>query len=53
MITYTYKCKNCAQEVEVKQKITEEPLKECPYCSMWMLKKVIQPSNFKLKGEFH
>ena len=53
MITYNYKCKNCAHELETKQKITEEPLKRCPQCNTQMLKRVIQSSKFQLKGEFH
>lgn len=51
MLTYHYKCKNCAYELKVKQKINEEPLKECPYCNLWLLERVIQSSNFTLKGK--
>ncbi|MBC7344897.1 MAG: zinc ribbon domain-containing protein [Clostridia bacterium] len=31
MPTYEYKCSQCGR-FEVEQKITEEPLKECPTC---------------------
>jgi putative FmdB family regulatory protein len=31
-MTYEYKCKACGHLWEAQQKITEEPLKECPSC---------------------
>ncbi|MGK5594368.1 MAG: FmdB family zinc ribbon protein [Parachlamydiaceae bacterium] len=33
MPTYEYKCQNCNDTIEVLQKITEDPLKNCPSCS--------------------
>jgi putative FmdB family regulatory protein len=32
MPTYEYKCNKCEEVFEVFQKITDEPLKECPMC---------------------
>lgn len=32
MPTYEYKCNECEEVFEVFQKITAEPLKECPVC---------------------
>jgi putative FmdB family regulatory protein len=32
MPTYVYRCRECQHEFEVKQRITEEPLKACPRC---------------------
>jgi putative FmdB family regulatory protein len=32
MPTYEYKCNKCEEVFEVFQKITDEPLKECPVC---------------------
>lgn len=32
MPTYAYRCKNCKHQFETIQKISEEPLKECPKC---------------------
>ena len=32
MPTYEYQCGQCGDTLEVMQKITEEPLKECPQC---------------------
>lgn len=32
MPTYEYECTNCNHRFEKSQKMTEEPLKECPKC---------------------
>lgn len=32
MPTYVYQCKKCQHQFEVVQKMTDEPLKECPKC---------------------
>ncbi|MBA3816693.1 MAG: zinc ribbon domain-containing protein [Parachlamydiaceae bacterium] len=32
MPTYDYTCKDCGHKLEVLQKITEAPLRECPLC---------------------
>ena len=32
MPTYEYQCKNCQHRLEIIQKITESPLKDCPQC---------------------
>jgi putative FmdB family regulatory protein len=32
MPTYDYHCENCGHQLEAFQKITDEPLKECPHC---------------------
>lgn len=50
MPTYVYKCKECNTELVAKQKITDEPIKKCPHCAKISLEKVIQNSNFSLKG---
>lgn len=33
MPTYEYQCKTCGKHLERLQKITDEPLKDCPFCS--------------------
>lgn len=50
-ITYTYQCQSCKEVTEVKQRITEDPLKVCNTCQ-GELKKIIQPGNFVLKGKW-
>ncbi|MBW2039324.1 MAG: zinc ribbon domain-containing protein [Deltaproteobacteria bacterium] len=49
MPIYEYQCTNCGREFEVMQKITDEPLQECKYCS-GKLQRVISLTNFQLKG---
>lgn len=39
MPTYEYHCKSCNHQLEVTQKITAEPLRECPECSKLALQR--------------
>ena len=32
MPTYTYRCKNCGHEFDVRQRMSDAPLKVCPEC---------------------
>ena len=50
MAIYEYECTDCHHTFETIQKMTEEPLKECPLCMKMSLKKLISKSSFKLKG---
>ncbi|MGM0440000.1 MAG: FmdB family zinc ribbon protein [Chlamydiota bacterium] len=54
MPTYEYKCKECGKTLEAFQKITADPLKECPHCHQPTLRRCIGGSNatlqFKGKG---
>ncbi|MCP4751793.1 MAG: zinc ribbon domain-containing protein [Proteobacteria bacterium] len=50
MPIYEYICEHCEEEVEVIQKISEEPLTQCPSCSENTLKKKTSMSAFHLKG---
>lgn len=53
MPTYGYKCAQCEHEFEVLQKITEEPVKECPKCK-GKVKKLLFPVGIVFKGSgFH
>ncbi len=52
---YEYFCGQCGKEFEVSQKITDEPLTECPHCreagnDSPPPKKLISLSAFSLKG---
>lgn len=52
MPTYAYRCQECGHEFETIQKISEDPLKECPECKKESLKKLINASGgFQLKGK--
>lgn len=50
MPIYEYRCKGCGHELEVIQKITEEPLKFCPECGQPQLNKLVSAAGFRLKG---
>ena len=50
MPIYEYQCKACSHELEVIQKINEEPLKFCPECGKPELTKLISAAGFRLKG---
>jgi putative FmdB family regulatory protein len=47
---YEYECSSCKFYVETLQKITDEPLKQCPSCKKQTLKKLISAPVFRLKG---
>ncbi|MEP6924843.1 MAG: zinc ribbon domain-containing protein [Pyrinomonadaceae bacterium] len=49
MPIYEYKCPDCGNQIEVMQKISEEPLRECPRCQ-GKLEKQWSLSGFQFKG---
>ncbi len=49
MPIYEYYCERCNDEFEVTQKITDDPLRECPRCQ-GPVRKLISQSSFVLKG---
>ena len=50
MPIYEYQCDLCEHKLQILQKISEEPLKECPECNETALKKLISAASFRLKG---
>ena len=50
MPIYEYQCKACHHELEVIQKLSEEPLKFCPECGKPELSKLVSAAGFRLKG---
>jgi putative FmdB family regulatory protein len=50
MPIYEYKCEACGHQLEAFQKITENPLTECPSCHKAGLNKLISATSFQLKG---
>jgi putative FmdB family regulatory protein len=50
MPIYEYQCQSCGKEMEVLQKISDEPLLECPECGQPSLKKKVTAAAFRLKG---
>ena len=41
MPTYDYRCGDCGHVFETMQRISEDPLKECPSCKKAALKRLI------------
>lgn len=50
MPIYEYRCESCGHELERLQKMSDDPLKDCPECGASALRKVISPVGFRLKG---
>ena len=50
MPIYEYQCAECGHQVEVLQKISDDPLKECPSCGKPAMKKMVTAAAFRLKG---
>jgi putative FmdB family regulatory protein len=46
---YEYQCTKCGEVFEAFQKITDEPLTDCRFCSS-RVEKLISHSSFQLKG---
>jgi putative FmdB family regulatory protein len=51
MPIYEYACRNCEHTLDALQKISDEPLLECPECGKPQLKRLISAPRFRLKGE--
>jgi putative FmdB family regulatory protein len=49
MPTYEYACQSCGTHVEVYQRFSEEPLRECGVCG-GPLRKVFHPAGILFKG---
>lgn len=50
MPIYEYECQACGHSLEAIQKISDQPLVDCPECSQQELKKLISAAAFRLKG---
>ena len=50
MPTYEYQCTACGHHLEAMQKISDNPLKECPECHKESLQKLVSAAGFQLKG---
>ncbi len=50
MPIYEYKCEDCEHQLEAIQKISDDPIKECPACGKQSLKKLVSAAAFRLKG---
>lgn len=51
MPIYEYQCGSCGYVFDTLQRISDEPLTECPSCGEPALKKLMSASAFRLKGK--
>ena len=50
MPIYEYQCTECEHQLEAIQKVSDNPLVECPACGKPGLKKLVSAAAFHLKG---
>ena len=50
MPTYEYECKACGERHDIFQKMSDDPLVDCPSCGKPELKKLLSAAAFQLKG---
>jgi putative FmdB family regulatory protein len=50
MPIYEYECTACSHRFESIQKMSDDPLIDCPECQEAALKKLISAAAFRLKG---
>ncbi len=50
MPIYGYGCKHCEHTLDVLQKISDDPLVDCPECGEPQLKRQLSAPRFRLKG---
>ncbi|HWP01096.1 MAG TPA: zinc ribbon domain-containing protein [Methylococcus sp.] len=50
MPIYEYQCQSCGNQLEAIQKVSEDPLKDCPACGQPELSKLVSAAGFRLKG---
>lgn len=51
MPIYEYQCKSCGHEQDILQKMSDEPLTQCPQCNEQSFTKRISATGFRLKGQ--
>jgi len=50
MPIYEYRCEECGEELEKLQRMSDEPLRDCPSCGKPALKRLVSAAGFRLKG---
>lgn len=50
MPVYTYKCNDCEHVFEARQRMTDDPLTECPNCAEGQVRRVINSVGIVFKG---
>jgi putative FmdB family regulatory protein len=47
---YAYACKSCEHQLDALQKMSDDPLVDCPECGEPALKRLLSAPRFRLKG---
>jgi len=47
---YEYRCEQCGHQFDALQKVSADPLTDCPACAQPALKKLVSAPSFRLKG---
>ena len=50
MPIYEYQCQSCGYELEKLQRMSDDPLTDCPSCEQPELKRLVSAAGFRLKG---
>ncbi|MBT6273481.1 MAG: zinc ribbon domain-containing protein, partial [Chromatiales bacterium] len=50
MPIYEYRCQDCEHQFDTIQKMSADPLVDCPSCGKGALKKLLSAPSFQLKG---
>lgn len=50
MPIYEYQCSACGHQLEAIQKMSDQPLTDCPECHQSTLTKLVSAAGFQLKG---
>ena len=50
MPIYEYECQACGHQMEAMQRMSDDPLQDCPECGKAELKKLISAAGFRLSG---
>jgi putative FmdB family regulatory protein len=50
MPIYEYECRECGHVFDALQKMSDDPLSDCPDCGKPELRKLLSAPNFRLKG---
>lgn len=50
MPIYEYQCESCGHALEALQRMSDDPLVDCPVCHKPALRKQISAAGFRLKG---
>ncbi len=51
MPTYSYECERCGRRLERFQRVSDEPLKECPDCGGRLRRRITGGAGFVMKGD--